>query len=104
MRVTLGLAYAGLARNADAVREARRAMDLVPLSENSPGATAFMGVAVEVFGRVDELDEAFKLLDLLLAMPAGPEVTIPFLRVWPGFDPLRKDPRFHQLLERFAIN
>jgi hypothetical protein len=37
-------------------------------------------------------------------MPAGREVTIPFLRVWPGFDPLRSDPRFDQLLERFAIN
>lgn len=64
----------------------------------------FMGVAVEVFGRVGELNEAFKLLELLLAMPAGREVTIPFLRVWAGFDPLRSDPRFDQLLERFAIN
>jgi hypothetical protein len=35
-------------------------------------------------------------------MPAGREVTLSYLRVWPGFDPLRADPRFEQLLARFA--
>jgi serine/threonine-protein kinase len=103
IRVALGLAYAGLGRKTDAVREARRAMDLAPLAQNSLGATAFMGVAVEVFGRVGELDEAFKLLELLLAMPAGREVTIAFLQVWPGFDPLRGDARFQELLARFPV-
>jgi serine/threonine-protein kinase len=103
IRVVLGLTYASLGRPQDAVREARRAMDLAPLSENSPGATAFMGVAVEVFGRVGELDTAFELLELLFAMPAGREVTIPYLRLWPGFDPLRNDPRFDQLLRRFTV-
>jgi tetratricopeptide (TPR) repeat protein len=103
IRVALGLAYAGLGRKTDAIREARRAMDLAPLSQNSLGATAFMGVAVEVFGRVGDLDEAFKLLELLLAMPAGREVTVAFLRVWPGFDPLRRDTRFQELLARFPV-
>jgi serine/threonine-protein kinase len=77
-------------------------MELVPLSSNSPGATALMGGAVEVFGRAGEIDAAFELLELLLAMPAGREVTVPFLRVWPGFDPLREDPRFDRLLARFG--
>jgi serine/threonine-protein kinase len=104
IRVVLGLAHASLGRPQDAVREARRAMELAPLSENSPGATAFMGVAVEVFGRVGELDAAFELVELLLAMPAGREVTIPFLRLWPGFDPLRNDPRFEQLINRFTVS
>ncbi len=104
IRVVLGLAYASLGQREDAVREARRAMDLAPLSENSPGATAFMGVAVEVFGQVGELDTAFELLELLFAMPAGREVTIPFLRLWPGFDSLRNDPRFDQLLNRFTVS
>jgi serine/threonine-protein kinase len=102
IRVTLGLAEASLGRKQDAIREARRAMELVPLSSNSPGATALMGGAVEVFGRAGEIDAAFELLELLLAMPAGREVTVPFLRVWPGFDPLREDPRFDRLLARFG--
>jgi tetratricopeptide (TPR) repeat protein len=99
----LGLASAALGRKQDAVREARRAMEMVPISRNNPGATAFMGLAVEVFARAGEFDPAFELLELLLAMPSGREVTISFLRAWPGFDPLRSDPRFEKLLERFAV-
>jgi len=102
IRVVLGLVHASLGNKQDAVREARRAMDLASLSQASTAATAFTGVAVEVFARAGELDPAFELLELLFAMPAGREVTIQYLRVWPGFDPLRTDPRFDQLLARFA--
>jgi tetratricopeptide (TPR) repeat protein len=101
-RVALGLVLAGLHLNEQAVSEARRAMEMVPLSQANTAATAFMGVAVEVFGRAGKLDEAFELLELLLAIPAGREVTIPYLRLWPGFDPLRHDLRFEPLLDRFA--
>ncbi len=102
IRVALGLAYAGLGQPSEAVREARRAMELVRVPENTPGATAFMGGAAEVFAKAGELDAAFELLELLFSMPAGREVTVAFLRVWPGFDPLRRDPRFEEVLERFA--
>lgn len=102
IRVSLGLAYAALGRRQDAVREAQRAMALAPVSANSVAATAAMGVAVEVFARAGEVDAALKLVELLLAMPAGREVTVSFLRVWPGFDPLRNDPRFTELLDQFA--
>jgi hypothetical protein len=67
------------------------------------GATAFMGLAIEVFAHVGEFDRAFEMIELLLSMPSGREITVPFLRVWPGFDPLRADPRFAKLLERFTI-
>jgi tetratricopeptide (TPR) repeat protein len=102
IRIPLGMAYAGLGRTADAMREARRAMELVPVASNTMAATAFMGGAVEVFAKAGELDAALELLELLFSMPAGREVTIAFLRVWPGFDPLRGDPRFEELLTRFA--
>jgi hypothetical protein len=35
-------------------------------------------------------------------MSAGRDASVPLLRVWPGYDPLRGDPRFEQLLVRFA--
>ena len=66
------------------------------------GATALMGMAVEAYAAAGELDAAFERLELLFAMPAGREATIPYLRLWPGFDPLRSDPRFEQFLERFG--
>lgn len=101
IRVSLGLAYAGLGRRTDAVREARGALELAPVGSRTLDATAAMGGAVEVFAMAGEFDAAFDLLELLFSMPAGREVTVPFLRVWPGFDPLRSDPRFEELLSRF---
>ena len=104
MRVALGLAYAGLHRRADAMREARAATELVPVSENSTSATAFMGGAVEIYAQLGEADAALELIELLLAMPAGREVSVPLLRLDPIFDPLRSDPRFEALLARFSRN
>lgn len=101
IRSSLGLAYAGLGMREEAVREARLAMEMVPLSRSITAATAFMGSAVEVLGRVGDIDEAITLAELLLSMPAGREMTIPFLKIWPGFDPIRSSPRYDQLLRRF---
>jgi len=101
-RIPLGLAYAGLGRTTEAVREARRALELAPTAKNAGLATVVMGGAAEVFAQVGDVDEALELLELLFSMPAGRNASVPFLRVWPGFDPLRKDPRFEDLLNRFA--
>jgi len=101
-RIPLGLAYAGLGRTTEAVREARRALELAPTAKDAGLATVVMGGAAEVFAQAGKSDEALELLELLFSMPAGRTVTVALLRVWPGFDPLRKDPRFEELLNRFA--
>jgi TolB-like protein/tetratricopeptide (TPR) repeat protein len=104
MRVALGLAYAGLHRRPGAMREARTAIELAPVSKDSPLATAIMGGAVEIYAHLGEVDEALELIELLFAMPAGREVSVPLLRLDPTFDPLRSDPRFEALLTRFSRN
>ena len=104
IRVALGLAYAGLRRREDAMREALTATELVPVSDNSSSATAFMGGAVEIYAQLGETNAALELIELLLAMPAGREVSVPLLRLDPTFDPLRSDPRFDALLSRFSRN
>jgi hypothetical protein len=63
-----------------------------------------MGGALEVFVALGEADAAFELLELLLAIPAGREVSVPLLRLDPAFDVLRSDPRFDELLGRFSMN
>jgi serine/threonine-protein kinase len=104
IHIALGLAYAGLDRREDALREARTATELAPVSDNSPLATATMGGVVEIYAQLGEIDEALELIELLLAMPAGREVSVPLLRLDPTFDPLRTDPRFEALLTRFSRN
>ncbi len=102
IRMSLGLAYAGMGRTTEAVREARRAIELAPIARGADVATVVMGGAAEVFAKVGEIDAALELLELLFSMPAGRTVSVALLRAWPGFDPLRKDPRFEELLTRFA--
>jgi serine/threonine protein kinase/Flp pilus assembly protein TadD len=98
----LGLAYAGLGRKKEAIASAQRAMELVPLTATAYRGAAYMGLAVEILARVGEVDRAFEMIDLMLTMPTGREITIPYLRVWPSFDPLRKDPRFDEVIRRYA--
>jgi len=104
IRVTLGLALAGLGENVEAEREARRAMHLVAADNDVLTASSVMGVAVEVLARIGKTDDALDLVELLLSMHAGREATVPFMRAWPGFDPLRRDPRFEALLVRFSTD
>jgi tetratricopeptide (TPR) repeat protein len=101
-RIALGLAYAGLGRKKDAIAETRTALELSPLTSSMIGATAIRGDAVEVFIKAGEHDEAIRLIEGLLAMPAGREISVPLLRIDPIYDPLRGDRRFKEVLVRFS--
>ena len=54
----------------------------------------------EIYTWVGEPDEAFRLLDHLLTVPNG--LTVPTLKLDPTWDPLRKDPRFQALIDKYA--
>jgi tetratricopeptide (TPR) repeat protein/TolB-like protein len=101
---SLALALAGLGRDSEAVVESQHSMELAPIGADAVLATAMMGVAVEVFARVHRFDRAFQEIELLLTLPAGREVSVGFMHGWPGFDPLRADPRFDALLKRFSTS
>jgi len=86
-----------LGRKEDAINEGKKAVELLPESEDAvegPKATAALA---EIYASVGEHDEAFLLLDHLLAVPNG--LTVPQLRLDPVWDPLRADPRFQKLCE-----
>src|SRR6266700_1241002 len=100
--VQLGAVLAGLGLKEDAINEGRKAVELVPESQDAfdgPQATAALA---EIYAWVGEHDEAFRLLDHLLSVPNG--LTVPTLKLDPVWDPLRKDPRFQALIEKYAAN
>jgi eukaryotic-like serine/threonine-protein kinase len=103
IRAWLGLAYADAGNSSAAIQESEKAMSLAPLATAGPLATAVMGIAVQTFARAGQKDRAFQMIELMLSMPSGREMSVPFLKVWPGFDPLRADPRFKQVVDRFTV-
>jgi TolB-like protein/Tfp pilus assembly protein PilF len=94
-RCLLAQAYAALGRKEDALREARRAADSLPLSKDAYfGSKLLMEVAM-VEGRVGETRVAVDRVGDLLSMPVIMSPAI--LRIDPRWAPLQHDPRFREL-------
>ncbi|MFN2621559.1 MAG: protein kinase [Chthoniobacterales bacterium] len=94
----LSLAYATLGRKEDALREARRAVDLVPLSRNAIDAPGQVVVLAEVYAKVGEADAALEQLATAVGLPAGPDYGgLKFNPVW---DNIRMTPKFQEILAR----
>jgi hypothetical protein len=56
----------------------------------------------QIYAWTGESDDAFRLLDHLLVVPNG--LTVPMLKLQLDWDPLRNDPRFQALIEKYASN
>jgi tetratricopeptide (TPR) repeat protein len=98
-RRPLAIAYAGLGRRDDAVREAREAV--ASLTETRPGlalAYAKSDLAL-VYAMVGEDDPAIDILTELTRISYSP-VMPAVLRIDPQWDSLRDHPRFRELLDQ----
>ncbi len=100
---TLGLIDAFRGRKEDAIREGHRGIELSNFSMlEKNDASAALAL---IYARTGEPDEAIKLIEKLLTLPAnllGPAIftmtqaNLKWRWVW---DPLRDDPRFQKILE-----
>jgi TolB-like protein/Tfp pilus assembly protein PilF len=89
-----------LGLNTEAIATARRAVDLLPISKDAYyGPYQAEGLA-EIDAHAGNPDEALKIIEQLLVIPAGASTTIERLKRDPLWDPLRGDPRFAQLIAR----
>jgi len=96
----LGLIDAGLGRKEDALREGRRAVELVPLAKDAPGGALMIQFFAIICGWVGEKDLAFEQLAKAAALPGPIYAGVDYgrLRLHPFFDPLRSDPRFDKIM------
>ncbi len=92
----LGIAYAGLGRKDDAVREGELAIQLLPMSKEAWRGAWRVEDLARIYAMVGEYDAAIDRLESLLAVPSN--TSVPMLRIDPVWDPLRDDPRFQQLV------
>ncbi len=94
----LGLILAGLGNKEGAIKEGKRAVELLPESQDAFDGPQVATTLAQIYVCVGEREQALDLLDHLLAVPNG--ITVPVLKLDPIWDPLRQDPRFQALIDR----
>ena len=99
IHIQLAKVLAFLSEKDSALAEAQRATELIPQSDAFGGPEIMSGVA-EVYATLGENDRAIEILDGLLSRPSG--VTAQALKVNPIWDPLRNDPRFQGLIDKYG--
>jgi len=95
-----GLILAALGQKQEAVAEGKRAVELLPESQDAFDGPQITAALAQIYAWTGEFDEAFRLLDHLLAVPNG--LTVPMLKLDPAWDRLRKDPRYQALVDKYS--
>ena len=96
----LGGILAILGRKDEAVREGKRAIELRPESKDAFDGPMYTVALAQIYAWIGDKDQALQLLEKSLTTPNG--ITGPLLKLDPVWDPLRDDPRFQALLDRYA--
>jgi serine/threonine-protein kinase len=92
----LGMSDAALGRKQDALRESRRAVELLPVTKDALAGAAVLTNLAITYAWVGEKDLAIKQLEEVVRIPAP--ISYGQLRLHPFWDPLRDDPRFEKLM------
>jgi serine/threonine-protein kinase len=90
----VALAYLG--RKAEAIREGRRGVALLPVSEDAFSSPYLQLQLARIYVLTGEPDQAVEVLERLLRMPFY--VSPGWLRLDPAFRPLGGHPRFEALV------
>jgi TolB-like protein/Tfp pilus assembly protein PilF len=78
----------------------KQAQQIVPVSKDAFGGMEIMQMAAEIYTILGDNDKALTTLDEMLQKPSP--MTVQGLKMNPMWDPLRKDPRFQALLDKYG--
>src|SRR5438094_928001 len=96
----LGMADAALGNREEAIREGRRAIELMPLSKNAIEGPLLIKYLAVIYAWANEKDLAIKRLDEATKVPNN--LSYGELRLHPYWDPLRSDPGFDKIVASLA--
>ena len=96
----LGLIDAALGRKEEALREGRRAVELLPVEKDAIRGQAMIKYLAMIAAWTGDKDLACQQLTIV-ARPPSP-VTYGQLKLLPFWDPLRGDPRFEKIVASLA--
>ena len=89
-----------LGRKEDALRAARRACEITPVSKDAVHGSDLAGNLAEVYAVVGEKDLAIEQIEAVLRSPNL--LHYGYLKLHPDWDSLRGDPRFERILDSLA--
>jgi DNA-binding SARP family transcriptional activator/TolB-like protein len=95
VRGRLGLAYAGLGRSDDAVREGTAAVRLRSVADDAVDGPLVLETLARIFSMLGEHDAALERLEILLSVPSLTSKEL--VRIDPAWADLRDNPRFERL-------
>jgi TolB-like protein/class 3 adenylate cyclase/Tfp pilus assembly protein PilF len=98
--IQLAKVLAFLGEKGSALAEAQRATELLPETKDAFGGPEITAGVAEVYAILGDSDRAIEILDGLLIRPST--VTAQGLKVNPIWDPLRSDPRFQALIDKYG--
>jgi TolB-like protein/class 3 adenylate cyclase/Tfp pilus assembly protein PilF len=96
----LGLVDAGLGRKEEAIREGRRAVELLPVAKDAINGALLIEYLAVIYAWTGEKDRALEELALAARIPS--DVSYGQLSLHPYWDPLRGDPRFEKIVASLA--
>jgi serine/threonine-protein kinase len=89
-----------LGNKEDAIREGKRAIELVPISKDAMLGTGLLENLALIYAWTGEKALACKILEDLTAIPSG--ISYGPLRLNPDWDPLRSDPLCKRIVASLA--
>ena len=95
----LGIAYAGLGENKDAIRLGKKATEMLPISKEAWRGSYRVWELAKIYTMVGEHELAMDQLEIVLSMPS--EFSIPLIKTDPTWAPLLDKPRFKLLEEKY---
>ena len=86
-----------LGQKEESLRLVNKAVDILPVSKDALTGSDIRNQRMIIYLSVGDYDAAIKEIEYLLSIPS--QVTPAILRLHPGFDEIRDDPRFKKLAE-----
>jgi TolB-like protein/tRNA A-37 threonylcarbamoyl transferase component Bud32 len=95
----MGMSDAALGHKEDAIREGRRAVELLPVTKDMMAGGVVLANLAIIYAWVGEKDLALEQLATAIRFPSSNFLSYGQLKLHPFWDPLRGDPRFERIVE-----
>jgi tetratricopeptide (TPR) repeat protein len=98
---SLGIVSAALGQKAVALREGKRAVELLPLSKDAVYGLPYVIDLAHIYVLLGDNEKALAKIEEMLSIPSS--LSVPLLKIDPRWAPLRGDPHFQSLLEKYSV-